>query len=84
MSRQWSRSDLAQQLRSEIIGYFGAATEFDERVAKKFKLSRTDMRCVDLLGRLGPMTRRPAGRGERAEHGCGDLPAWTGWKRQAW
>jgi DNA-binding MarR family transcriptional regulator len=56
VSRQWSRSDLAQQLRSEIVGYFGAASEFDERVAKKFKLSRTDMRCVDLLGRLGPMT----------------------------
>jgi DNA-binding MarR family transcriptional regulator len=45
-----------QQLRSEIVGYFGAASAFDERVAKKFKLSRTDMRCLDLLGRLGPMT----------------------------
>jgi DNA-binding MarR family transcriptional regulator len=56
VSRQWSRSELAQQLRSEIIGYFGAASEFDERVAKTFKLSRTDMRCLELLGRLGPMT----------------------------
>src|ERR1700722_9954215 len=44
------------QLRSEIVGYFGAASEFDERVAKKFNLSRTDMRCLDLLGRRGPMT----------------------------
>jgi DNA-binding MarR family transcriptional regulator len=44
------------QLRSEIVGYFGAASDFDERVAKKFKLSRTDMRCLDLLGRRGPMT----------------------------
>ncbi len=26
------------------------------RVAKHFKLSRTDMRCVELLGRMGPMT----------------------------
>ena len=25
-------------------------------MAKKFKLSRTDMRCLELLGRLGPMT----------------------------
>jgi DNA-binding MarR family transcriptional regulator len=25
-------------------------------VAEKFKLSRTDMRCLDLLGRTGPMT----------------------------
>jgi DNA-binding MarR family transcriptional regulator len=45
-----------QQLRSEIVGYFGAASAFDERVAEKFKLSRTDMRCLDLLGRLGPLT----------------------------
>jgi DNA-binding MarR family transcriptional regulator len=56
VSRQWSRIDLVQQLRSEILGYFGAASEFDERVAKKFKLSRTDMRCLDLLDRQGPMT----------------------------
>ena len=56
MSRQWSRSELAQQLRSEIIGYLGAASEFDEGLAKKLKLSRTDMRCLDLIGRLGPMT----------------------------
>jgi DNA-binding MarR family transcriptional regulator len=47
---------LAQQLRSEIVAYFGAASEFDERVARTFKLSRTDMRCLELLGRLGPMT----------------------------
>jgi DNA-binding MarR family transcriptional regulator len=45
-----------QQLRSEITGYFGAASAFDERVAAKFKLSRTDMRCLDLLNRTGPMT----------------------------
>jgi DNA-binding MarR family transcriptional regulator len=56
VSRQWSRSDLAQQLRAEIVGYFSAASAFDERVAKKFKLSRTDMRCLDLLGHMGPMT----------------------------
>jgi DNA-binding MarR family transcriptional regulator len=56
VSRQWSRSDLIAQLRSEIVGYFGAASDFDERVAQKFKLSRTDMRCLDILGRLGPMT----------------------------
>ena len=56
MSRQWSRTDLIAQLRSEIVGYFGAASDFDERVAKTFKLSRTDMRCLDILGRLGPMT----------------------------
>jgi DNA-binding MarR family transcriptional regulator len=56
VSRQWSRSDLIAQLRSEIVGYFGAASDFDERVAKKFNLSRTDMRCLDILGRLGPMT----------------------------
>jgi DNA-binding MarR family transcriptional regulator len=56
MSRQWSRSELAQQLRTEIMGYFGAASDFDDGLAKKLKLSRTDMRCLDLIGRLGPMT----------------------------
>jgi DNA-binding MarR family transcriptional regulator len=56
MSRQWTRQELAHQLRNEIMGYFGAASDFDERVAKKLKLSRTDMRCLDLIGRLGPIT----------------------------
>jgi DNA-binding MarR family transcriptional regulator len=56
VSRQWSRSELAQQLRAEIMGYLGAASDFDEGLAKKLKLSRTDMRCLDLIGRLGSMT----------------------------
>ncbi len=56
MSRQWSRAELAQQLRNEIMGYLGAASDFNEGLAKKLKLSRTDMRCLDLIGRLGPMT----------------------------
>jgi DNA-binding MarR family transcriptional regulator len=56
VSRQWTRSDLVAQLRSEIVGYFGAASDFDERVAKAFKLSRNDIRCLDLLGRRGSMT----------------------------
>ena len=38
------------------MGYFGAASDFDERLAKKLKLSRTDMRCLELIGRLGPIT----------------------------
>jgi DNA-binding MarR family transcriptional regulator len=38
------------------MGYLGAASEFDEGLAKKLKLSRTDMRCLDLIGRRGPMT----------------------------
>jgi DNA-binding MarR family transcriptional regulator len=45
-----------QQLRSEITGYLGAATQFDEGVAKRLKLSRTDLRCLDLIARLGPVT----------------------------
>jgi DNA-binding MarR family transcriptional regulator len=48
--------ELAQQLRNEIMGYFGAASDFDEQVAKKLKLSRTDMRCLDLIDRLGPIS----------------------------
>jgi DNA-binding MarR family transcriptional regulator len=38
------------------MGYFGAASAFDERVAKRLKLSRGDMRWLELLGREGPMT----------------------------
>ena len=56
MSRQWSKSELGQQLRDEIMGYFGAASDFSESVAKKLKLSRTDMRCLELIGRHGPLT----------------------------
>ncbi len=56
MSSQRSRLELVQQLRSEITGYLGAASQFDERLAKKLKLSRTDLRCLDLIARLGPIT----------------------------
>jgi DNA-binding MarR family transcriptional regulator len=56
VSRQWSRSELGQQLRAEIMGYLGAATEFDDGVAKKLKLSRTDMRCLELVAGHGPLT----------------------------
>ena len=56
MSRQWSRSELAQQLRAEIMGYLGAASDFDERLAKKLKLGRSDMRCLELIARDGPLT----------------------------
>jgi DNA-binding MarR family transcriptional regulator len=51
-----SRRELVQQLRNEIMGYLGAASDFNEGLAKKLKLSRTDMRCLDLIGRLGPLT----------------------------
>ena len=64
-----------QQLRSEIVGYFGAASAFDERVAAKFKLSRTDMRCLDLLDHQGPMTAGQLADESGPEHGSGDLPA---------
>jgi DNA-binding MarR family transcriptional regulator len=56
VSRQWSKFELGQQLRDEIMGYFGAASDFSESVAKKLKLSRTDMRCLELIGRHGPLT----------------------------
>ena len=38
------------------MGYFGAASDFNESVAKKLKLSRTDMRCLELIARRGPLT----------------------------
>jgi DNA-binding MarR family transcriptional regulator len=56
VSRQWSKNELGHQLRDEIMGYFGAASDFNESVAKKLRLSRTDMRCLELIGRHGPLT----------------------------
>jgi DNA-binding MarR family transcriptional regulator len=56
VSRKWSRAELGLQLRNEILGYRGAAGEFEGGLAKELKLSRTDMRCLDLIGRLGPLT----------------------------
>ncbi len=38
------------------MGYLGAASDFDERLAKKLKLGRTDMRCLELVAREGPLT----------------------------
>ena len=38
------------------MGYFGAASAFDEKVAKRFKLSRGDVRWLELLGHQGSMT----------------------------
>src|SRR5271154_1292748 len=38
------------------MGYLGAASDFDERLAKKLKLGRTDMRCLEFVAREGPLT----------------------------
>src|SRR5271154_5883958 len=38
------------------MGYLGAASDFDERLAKKLKLGRTDMRCLEFIARDGPLT----------------------------
>ena len=38
------------------MGYLGAASDFDERLAKKLKLGRSDMRCLELIARDGPLT----------------------------
>jgi DNA-binding MarR family transcriptional regulator len=43
-------------LRAEIMGYLGAATGFSDGVAKNLKLSRTDMRCLELVASRGPLT----------------------------
>ena len=41
--------ELAQQLRNEIMGYFGAASDFDDKLAKQLKLSRTEEASAVLL-----------------------------------
>ena len=64
-------------------GVLGAASDFNEGLAKKLKLSRTDMRCLDLIGRLGPMA---AGRlAEESGLTTGSSPSSSiGWRAPAW
>ncbi|HVX20162.1 MAG TPA: MarR family transcriptional regulator [Acidimicrobiales bacterium] len=60
MSRQLAgrctRAEAHQQLALALREYLGAADQYEEAVADRMGLSRTDLRCVDLLHRRGTMT----------------------------
>ncbi|MHB8219351.1 MAG: MarR family winged helix-turn-helix transcriptional regulator [Acidimicrobiales bacterium] len=55
MSRRCTRRELSIQLGLELREYLCAADMYDEAVAHKLGLSRTDVRCIDLLVRRGTM-----------------------------
>jgi DNA-binding MarR family transcriptional regulator len=56
MSRDLTKRDLQARLGGELRGYLGAADRFDEAVALRLGLSRTEMRCLDLVDRAGTIT----------------------------
>lgn len=55
MSRQ-SRRDLRQALTAQVRGWQADQELFDATVADAAGMSRTDWRCLDLLGTRGPLT----------------------------
>jgi DNA-binding MarR family transcriptional regulator len=56
VSRRCTRGDVLIQLAFELREYLGAADTYDEAMAQRLGLSRTDLRCVDVLERRGTMT----------------------------
>ncbi len=54
MSRQ--KRDLYDELIDEVRRSQEATARFDQAVADSLGLNRTDMRCVDVLHREGPLT----------------------------
>lgn len=54
MSRQ--KRDLYDELIDEVRRSQEATARFDQAVADTLGLNRTDMRCVDVLHRRGPLT----------------------------
>jgi DNA-binding MarR family transcriptional regulator len=43
-------------VRAELREYLGAADAFDEAMAERLGIGRTDMRCVDIIQRRGTMS----------------------------
>lgn len=56
MSRERSRGEVTEALRVALREYLAAVDGFDEGVAEELGVSRTDLRCIDLLERRGTMT----------------------------
>jgi DNA-binding MarR family transcriptional regulator len=54
MSRQ--KRDVFDQLLDEVRSSQTATARFDQAVADAMGINRTDMRCLDILDREGPMT----------------------------
>jgi DNA-binding MarR family transcriptional regulator len=50
------KGDLVDQLGFEVRAAQAAVDELDETAAKALGVNRTDMRCLDILDREGPLT----------------------------
>jgi DNA-binding MarR family transcriptional regulator len=50
------RDQLVGQIRDDLRRYGQAQDAFDEAVANRLGVNRTDLRCLDILERLEPMT----------------------------
>src|SRR3954451_17699839 len=58
MAKAPSKNDLVAQTMAAMRGFQAAVDEVDEQVARRAKINRTDLRCLDVLTRGEPM---PAG-----------------------
>jgi DNA-binding MarR family transcriptional regulator len=54
-SRPAGRRQIVQDVIAEMRALGAEMDGLDQAVADRFRLNRTDMRCVDMLSRLGPM-----------------------------
>src|SRR5262245_53669405 len=55
MSRP-AREELSRDVGSALRTYHGAVEAIDEAACAHMGINRTDLRCLDVLGRAGPMT----------------------------
>ena len=69
MSRQ-NRRALSLALNAEVRGWQADQELFDATVAEAAGLSRTDWRCLDLLGTRGPLTAGQLGEAMRLTSGA--------------
>jgi len=51
-----TRDAVLDAVRAELREYFGAADAFDEAMAERLGIGRTDLRCVDIIQRRGTMS----------------------------
>src|SRR5690242_13043694 len=56
MSRQLRKRPLVQAVQAELRALSAEIDRLDGLAADAYGLNRTDMRCLDVLGRTGPQT----------------------------
>jgi DNA-binding MarR family transcriptional regulator len=51
-----TREELSKEVGAALRAYHGAVEAIDEAACAYMGINRTDLRCLDILGRAGPMT----------------------------